>query len=92
MESPKKKVKLRYTQYNPLYLVYFASLNKVVRIEMKGEQDRLKQLEKELQATKISLAEKTMVVDVYSRKTAGWELHWSLGLNKMPEEMHQWLA
>jgi transposase-like protein len=38
-------------------------LNKIVRIEMKGEQDRLKQLEKELQATKIALAEKTMVVD-----------------------------
>jgi hypothetical protein len=38
-------------------------LNKVVRIEMKGEKDRLKLLEKELQTTKIALAEKTMVVD-----------------------------
>ncbi|MDR2287151.1 MAG: hypothetical protein LBE04_06720 [Prevotellaceae bacterium] len=37
--------------------------NKVVRIEMKGEEDRLKLLEKELQAAKIALAEKTMVVD-----------------------------
>jgi transposase-like protein len=38
-------------------------LNKIVRIEMKGEQDKLKQLEKELKATKIALADKTMALD-----------------------------
>jgi transposase-like protein len=36
-------------------------LNKVVRIEMKGEQ--IKSIEKEMQTTKIALAEKTMVLD-----------------------------
>jgi hypothetical protein len=30
---------------------------------MKGEQDRLKELEKELKATKIALADKTMALD-----------------------------
>jgi transposase-like protein len=42
-------------------------LNKVIKIEMKGEQDRLKELEKALQATKIALAEKTMTLDSLER-------------------------
>jgi transposase-like protein len=38
-------------------------LIKTVRIETKGEQDRLKSEEKELKTTKITLAEKTMVAN-----------------------------
>jgi transposase-like protein len=39
-------------------------LNKIVRIEMKGEKDRLKELEEENKRLKIALAEKTMQKDV----------------------------
>lgn len=38
-------------------------LNKIVRVEMKGEKDRIKELEQELKKTKIALADKTMKVD-----------------------------
>lgn len=36
-------------------------LNKIVRIEMKGESDQIKQLQKELLATKVALADAVMV-------------------------------
>lgn len=39
-------------------------LNQIVRIEMKGEKDRLKELEEENKRLKIALAEKTMQKDV----------------------------
>ena len=39
-------------------------LNKVVRVETKGEKDRLKELEEENRKLKIALAEKTMQKDV----------------------------
>ena len=39
-------------------------LNKIVRVEMKGEKDRVKELEAEVNKLKIALAEKTMQKDV----------------------------
>lgn len=38
-------------------------LNKIVRIEMKGEKDRMKQLESEIQRLKIALADATLQKD-----------------------------
>ncbi|MDR2287091.1 MAG: hypothetical protein LBE04_06415 [Prevotellaceae bacterium] len=57
-------------------------LNKVVRIEMKREKDRLKQLEKELQATKIALAKKTMVVDALEILIEKANRHYETDLKK----------
>jgi transposase-like protein len=39
-------------------------LNKIVRVEMKGEKDRVKELEAEIKKLKIALADKTMEKDV----------------------------
>ena len=39
-------------------------LNQIVRVEMKGEKDRLKELEEENKRLKIALADKTMQKDV----------------------------
>ncbi|MDR2385776.1 MAG: hypothetical protein LBD80_09010 [Tannerella sp.] len=61
-------------------------LNKVVRIEMKGEQDRLKQLEKELKATKIALAEKTMVVDALEILIEKANLHYETDIKKIGQK------
>jgi transposase-like protein len=58
-------------------------LNKVVRIEMKGEQDRLKTLEKELQATKIALAEKAMVLDALETLIEKVNRHYSTDVKKI---------
>ncbi|MDR2008941.1 MAG: hypothetical protein LBQ22_00470 [Bacteroidales bacterium] len=57
-------------------------LNKVVRIEMKGEQDRLKQLEKELKTTKIALAEKTMALDAMEALVEIANRHYNTDLKK----------
>jgi transposase len=38
-------------------------LNKIVRVEMKGEQDRVKQLEAEVRKLKIALADATLAKD-----------------------------
>ncbi|HEU4555462.1 MAG TPA: hypothetical protein VFS25_21620, partial [Chitinophaga sp.] len=38
-------------------------LNKIVRIEMKGEQDRIKELESEVKRLKIALADATLAKD-----------------------------
>ena len=38
-------------------------LNKIVRVEMKGEKDRVKELEAEIKKLKIALADKTLVSD-----------------------------
>ncbi|MDR1339940.1 MAG: transposase [Prevotellaceae bacterium] len=42
-------------------------LNTVIRIEMKGEGDRLKELESEIRALKIAVAEKTMALDAMEK-------------------------
>jgi transposase len=39
-------------------------LNKIVRVEMKGEKDRVKELEAEVKKLKLALADKTMQKDV----------------------------
>jgi transposase-like protein len=57
-------------------------LNKVVRIEMKGEQDKLKKLEQELKATKIALAEKTMALDAMEALVEIANKHYSTDLKK----------
>jgi transposase-like protein len=57
-------------------------LNKVVRIEMKGEQDRIKALEKVLQATKIALAEKTIALDVAETLIEKVNRHYSTDVKK----------
>jgi transposase-like protein len=57
-------------------------LNKIVRIEMKGEQDKLKKLELELQATKIALAEKTMALDAMEKLIEIANKHYSTDLKK----------
>jgi transposase-like protein len=57
-------------------------LSKIVRIEMKGEQDKLKQLEKELKATKIALAEKTMALDAMETLVALANKHYNTDLKK----------
>lgn len=40
-------------------------LNKVVRVEMKGEKDRIKELEAQVKKLKIALADATLVKDAY---------------------------
>jgi transposase-like protein len=57
-------------------------LHKVVRIEMKGEEDRLKTLEKELKATKIALAEKTMALDALETLIEKANRHYETDLKK----------
>ncbi|MDR1340808.1 MAG: hypothetical protein LBK58_12255 [Prevotellaceae bacterium] len=42
-------------------------LNTVVRIEMKGERDRLKELESENRSLKIAAAKKTIALDAMER-------------------------
>ncbi|MDR2026116.1 MAG: hypothetical protein LBQ01_00980 [Prevotellaceae bacterium] len=49
---------------------------------MKEEHDRLKALEKELQATKTALAEKTMAVDVLETLIENVNRHYSTDLKK----------
>jgi hypothetical protein len=49
---------------------------------MKGEQDRIKALEKELQATKIALAEKTIALDVAETLIKKVNRHYSTDVKK----------
>jgi transposase-like protein len=57
-------------------------LSKVIRIEMKGEQDRLKKMESELKATKIALAEKTMALDALETLIEIANRHYETDLKK----------
>jgi hypothetical protein len=49
---------------------------------MKGDQDRLKTLEKELKATKIALAEKTMALDAMEIVVSLANRHYGTDLKK----------
>jgi transposase-like protein len=64
-------------------------LNKVIRIEMKGEHDRLQALEKELKATKIALAEKTMALDAMETAVSLANRHYGTDLKKISERSHR---
>jgi transposase-like protein len=57
-------------------------LNRIIKIEMKGEQDRLKALEKELKAAKIALAEKTMALDAMEILLSLANKHYGTDLKK----------
>jgi DNA modification methylase len=50
---------------------------------MKGEQDRIKALEKELQATKLALAEKTIALDVAETLIEKVNKHYSTDVKKI---------
>jgi hypothetical protein len=50
---------------------------------MKEEQDRIKALEKELQATKIALAEKTIALDVAETLIEKVNKHYSTDVKKI---------
>jgi hypothetical protein len=53
---------------------------------MKGEQDRLKALEKELKATKIALAEKAMALDAMETVVSLANRHYGTDLKKIRSE------
>jgi transposase-like protein len=57
-------------------------LNKIVRIEMKGEKERLKELEKEVQRLKVALADKTMEVDFLNSIVAHVDRHYGTDVKK----------
>jgi transposase-like protein len=58
-------------------------LNTVVRIEMKGERDRLKELESENRALKIVVAEKTMALDAMEKLVEIANEHYGTDLKKI---------
>jgi transposase-like protein len=57
-------------------------LNTVIRIEMKGERDRLKELETEVRALKIAVAEKTMALDAMEKLVEIANEHYGTDLKK----------
>jgi transposase len=57
-------------------------LNKIVRIEMKGEKDRVKELEEEVKRLKIALAEATMAKDLLGTLVDVANQHYKTDLKK----------
>jgi transposase-like protein len=57
-------------------------LNKIVRIEMKGEKDRVKELEEEVKRLKIALAEATMAKDLLGTLVEVANRHYKTDLKK----------
>jgi transposase-like protein len=57
-------------------------LNKIVRIEMKGEKDRVKELEEEVKRLKIALAEATMAKDLLGTLVDVANRHYKTDLKK----------
>lgn len=57
-------------------------LNKIVRIEMKGEMDRVKDLEEEVKRLKIALAEATMAKDLLGTLVEVANRHYKTDLKK----------
>ena len=57
-------------------------LNKIVRIEMKGEKDRVKELEAEVKRLKIALAEATMAKDLLGTLVEVANKHYKTDLKK----------
>jgi transposase len=57
-------------------------LNKIVRIEMKGEKDRVKELEEEVKRLKIALAEATMAKDLLGTLVEVANRHYETDLKK----------
>jgi transposase len=57
-------------------------LNKIVRIEMKGEKDRVKELEEEVKRLKIALADATMAKDLLGTLVEVANRHYKTDLKK----------
>ena len=57
-------------------------LSKVVRIEMKGEQDRLKTLEKEVKMLKIKLADKVLTIESLATVIEKASKHYGLDIQE----------
>ena len=57
-------------------------LNKIVRVEMKGEKDRVKELEEEVKRLKIALAEATMAKDLLGTLVDVANHHYKTDLKK----------
>lgn len=57
-------------------------LNKIVRVETRGEQDRLKSLEKEVTRIKIKLAEKTMTIDALETVIENASKHYGIDIKE----------
>lgn len=61
-------------------------LNTVVRIEMKGEKDRIKELEEEVKKLKIALADTVLARDVYKTTLEVTDEHYKTDLKKNSEK------
>lgn len=57
-------------------------LNKIVRVEMKGEKDRVKELEEEVKRLKIALADATMAKDLLGTLVEVANQHYKTDLKK----------
>lgn len=57
-------------------------LNKIVRVEMKGEKDRVKELEEEVKRLKIALADATMAKDLLGTLVEVANRHYKTDLKK----------
>ncbi|MDR1223980.1 MAG: transposase [Tannerella sp.] len=57
-------------------------LNTEIRIEMKGERDRLKELETEVRSLKIAVAEKTMALDAMEKLVEIASAHYRTDIKK----------
>ena len=57
-------------------------LNKIVRVEMKGEKDRVKELEEEVRRLKLALADATMAKDLLSTLVEVANRHYKTDLKK----------
>ncbi|HLA58171.1 MAG TPA: transposase [Puia sp.] len=57
-------------------------LNKIVRVEMKGEKDRVKELEEEVKRLKIALADATMAKDLLGTLVDVANRHYKTDLKK----------
>jgi hypothetical protein len=57
-------------------------LNKIVRIEMKGEKDRVKELEEEVKRLKLALADATMAKDLLGTLVEVASRHYKTDLKK----------
>jgi transposase-like protein len=57
-------------------------LNKIVRIEMKGEKDRVKELEEEVRRLKLALADATMAKDLLGTLVEVANRHYKTDLKK----------
>jgi transposase len=57
-------------------------LNKIVRVEMKGEKDRVKELEEEVKRLKLALADATMAKDLLGTLVEVANRHYKTDLKK----------